>query len=364
MNEPVKAVYYDGLTSKPQEALVGVREPNSLEVEVNRERFHWPLEHKGMQWERNGDMLRLSFGDHPRKVLIVRDALFIKSFVMRMQLSGRRGVYDRTLSVARRGPILFFIAVAALLVGGYVWVLPWAAERLALVTPRSFDEQLGRVAFEQMSMGLTIDSVRSAHLQAFGDRLDLSPHYTLQYHVVDDPMVNAFAMPGGHIVVFTGILERMDRPDELAALLAHEATHVEERHSTRMMVRNMAGYLFLSLLVGDANAVLAVVAENADKLRNMSYGRGLESEADGVGQERMKENGVDPAGMVHLLKLLEKEAADLPEAMEFLSSHPLTKDRIKNAEARASTLGATGGLDPVLQRLFVELKGSDDLPVE
>jgi len=360
VNEPVKAVYYDGLTSRPQEALVSVREPNSLEVEVDRERFHWPLEHKGMQWERNGDMLRLNFGEHPRKVLIVRDPLFIKSFVVRMQLSGRRGVYDRTLSMARRGPILFFIAVAALLAAGYVWALPWAAERLALVTPRSFDEQLGRVAFEQMSIGLTIDQERSAQLQAFGDQLALSPHYTLRYHVVDDPMVNAFAMPGGDIVVFTGILEKMDEPEELAALLAHEATHVEERHSTRMMVRDMAGYLFLSLLLGDANAVMAVVAENADKLRNMSYGRGLESEADGVGQQRMKENGVDPEGMVHLLRLLEEEAMDMPEAMEFLSTHPLTKERIERAEERATELGGAMATDPELADLFKALKGTEE----
>jgi Zn-dependent protease with chaperone function len=320
VREPVKAVYYDGLTSKPHEALVSVREPNSLEVEVDRERFHWPLEHKGMQWERNGDMLRLSFGEHPRKVVIVRDALFIKSFAMRMQLSGRRGVYDRTLSVARRGPWIFFIAVAALLVAGYLWVLPWTAERLAMLTPRSFDEQLGRVAFEQMSVGMTIDEERSGRLQAFGDRLKFSPHYQLEYHVVDDPMVNAFALPGGHIVVFTGILDRMDEPEELAALLAHEATHVEERHSTRMMVRSLAGYLFLSLLLGDVNAIVAVAAENADKLRNMSYGRALESEADGVG------------------------------------THPLTKDRMEKARQRATDLGNVDATDPELVSLFEGLK--------
>lgn len=57
--------------------------------------------------------------------------------------------------------------------------------------------------------------------------------------------MNAFKLPGGHIVVFTGILEKMDSSDELAALLAHEATHVEERHSTRMDGPSMAGYLFL-----------------------------------------------------------------------------------------------------------------------
>ena len=87
------------------------------------------------------------------------------------------------------------------------------------------------------------------------------------------------------------------------------------------------------------NAIVAVVAENANAVRNMGYGRGLESDADAVGQQRMYDNGVDPAGMVHLLELLEREAADMPEQLAFLSSHPLTKERIVTARERAATLG-------------------------
>jgi predicted Zn-dependent protease len=111
-------------------------------------------------------------------------------------------------------------------------------------------------------------------------------------------------MPGGDIVVFSGIVKGMEHPEQLAALLAHEATHVHERHSTRMMVRQMAGYLFLSLLIGDVNAVVGVLAENADNLRNMSYSRNLETDADARGIERLRAAGVDPQGMVKLLELL------------------------------------------------------------
>lgn len=357
MSTPVKATYYDGVTSKPWEANVGIREPNSLEVELEGgERFHWPLEHKGMQWERSADALRLSFGEHPRKVLVIRDPLFIKSFALRMRYTGRQGIYDRTLALARSGPFLFFIGVIALLVCSYLWVLPWGAERLAMLAPRGFDEKLGDAAFEQMKLGLNIDTARSARLQTFGDRLVISPDHKLRYHVVNEDQVNAFALPGGHIVVFSGILDRMNDPGELAALLAHEGTHVQERHSTRIMVRGLASYLFVSLLIGDVSAVAAVVAENADKLRNMGYGRGLESEADAVGQERLKANGVDPDGMVHLLELLEEEAMDMPEEMAFLSSHPLTEQRIADAKAQAGTLGHVEGAPEGLDSLFQALR--------
>lgn len=357
MTGAVPAVYYDGLTSKPKEAMVSVRETDSLEVEVDDDRFHWPLEYRGMRWERTRDTLRLSFGDHPRKVLLIRDELFIKSFVLRMQYAGRRGVYDRVVSVARAGPFLFLIGVLVLMVLGYIYALPWAAERIALLLPRSVDVELGEASFNSMAMGLEVDTMRTEALQRFGDRLALSDHYELRYHVVTEDQVNAFAMPGGHIVVFTGILDRMDDPGQLAALLAHEATHVEERHSTRMLMRQLSSYIFLSLILGDVNAIVAVVAQNADNIRHMSYSRDLESDADGLGMDRMYAQGVDPKGMVRLLELLDEEAGDMPEAVSFLLSHPLTKERIERATDRAKELGDPELPAPELRSDFELLTG-------
>lgn len=367
MEREVHATYYDGATSKPQEATVRVSDLNSLEVRLpDGERFQWPMEHKGMEWERSSAMLRLSFGEHPRRVLLIRDELFIKSFVLRMRYTGRQGIYDRALNIARSGPVLLFLGVIALLVCSYFWILPWTAERLAMVVPQEVDERIGETAFQQMAYAMELDTEKTAALQEFGDALELSASYTPTYHVVNDDQVNAFALPGGHIVVFTGILEKMSSSDELAALLAHEATHVEERHSTRMMARSMAGYLFLSLLIGDVNAVVAVVAENANALRNLGYGRGLESEADGVGQERLLANGVDPLAMVKLLELLQREARDMPEELAFLSSHPLTQERIDNANAKALELGKPTtpkqGLNELFERLVVRDQATEEIP--
>lgn len=357
MSQPVSANFYDGRISAPREAIVSIREPSTLEVEVDGERFHWPLEDKGMRWERTSDTLRLSFGEFPRRVLIVRDELFIKSFVMRMQYAGRRGVYDRVVSIARAGPVLFLVGVLAVLVLGYVYALPWAAEGIAMLLPRSLDVQLGDASFHSVALRMEEDTVRTKALQRFGDQLALSDHYELRYHVVKEDQVNAFAMPGGHIVVFTGILDRMDDPGQLAALLAHEATHVEERHSTRMLMRQMSSYVFLSLLLGDVNAVVAVVAQNADNIRHMSYSRDLESDADGLGMDRMHASGMDPQGMVRLLELLE-EAGDMPEAVSFLLSHPLTTERIERAAERAERLGHPTQHAPDLRSDFEQAIGN------
>ena len=358
MNNSYPANLYDGLTSKPLDARVGLREPGSLEVEVNGERSYWPLEHAAMQWERTNTTLRITFGEHPRKVLITRDKLFIATFVKRMQYAGRRGVYDRTLSLARQGPAIFFLALVAVVVVGYIWVLPFTAERLALLLPLEVDERLGQAAYGSVTLGMDEDTARSAVLQRFGDRLDLSDRFELRFHYVTSDQVNAFAMPGGDIVVFSGIVEGMEHPEQLAALLAHEATHVHERHSTRMMVRQMAGYLFLSLLIGDVNAVVGVLAENADNLRNMSYSRNLETDADARGIERLRAAGVDPQGMVKLLELLGSEAGDMPEELSFLSSHPLTEERIAKAKEAVGdgtlTDPETGELAELFERLKAE----------
>ncbi len=359
----VQAVYYDGATSRPQEATVRVGEHNTLEVELpGGDRFQWPLEHEGMAWERSRAMLRLAFGEHPRRVLLIRDEPFIESFVLRMRYTGRQGTYDRMLAIARSGPVLFFLGVIAVLVCAYLWVLPWTAERLVMVVPRSVDERIGEAAYQQLALALREDRDRTRALQEFGDRLKLAPSYAPTYHVVLDDQVNAFALPGGHIVVFTGILDKMDSAEELAALLAHEATHVEERHSTRMIARSMAGYLFLSLLIGDVNAVVAVVADNANALRNLDYGRGLESEADGVGQQRLWENGVDPQAMVKLLELLQREASDMPQKVAFLSSHPLTSERIAAAQAKAQELGVPDRANDALVEPFRRVVAGTERP--
>lgn len=363
MSAPVQAIYYDGVTSKPHEVLVSVREPNTLEVQLpDGERILWPLEHKGMAWERSSAQLRLSFGEHPRRVVVVRDALFIQAFALRMRYTGRQGVYDRMLGMARRGPLLFFLAVVGLMVAAYLWVLPWTAERMALLAPRTLDAQLGDAVFDEMRTTLDEDTARSAQLQAFGDALHLGRDFHHRYHVVRSDELNAFALPGGHIVVYTGLLDKLDSAGQLAALLAHEGTHVERRHSTRMIVRNMAGGLFLSLLVGDANAVVAVVADNANTLRNMGYGRGLETESDTLGQRRMWEAGVDPQGMVALLQLLEEEGHDMPEALAFLSSHPLTTERIDHARVQAAQLGGQGLMPAELTTRFEALRTAPDAP--
>jgi beta-barrel assembly-enhancing protease len=351
------AEFYDGRTSRSTPAQVGLLQPSSLEVSMSGGSVHWPLEHPQLRWERNAQVLRITFDLEEPQVLLVRDKEFIREFVRHMQKAGRRGVYDRSVALAQRGILLFVLLVAALLIVGYFVVLPFAAERMALLLPRTFDEQLGAMAFQGFISDAPVDTASSQVVQRFADRLHLQQEGELRFHVVDQDEVNAFALPGGDIVVFQGIIDRISTPEQLAALLAHEAVHVQRRHSMRMMVRSLSGYLFLSLVVGDAGGVLAVLLENADALRNLGYSRALETEADRSGMEWMHRASVDPQGMIQLMEMLEGLDQGLPDELELLSSHPLTKERKKAAEEAASGLTPVPAQDPELTELFRQLKG-------
>jgi beta-barrel assembly-enhancing protease len=145
--------------------------------------------------------------------------------------------------------------------------------------------------------------------------------------------VNAFALPGGHVVIYDGILKRMKEPDELAALLSHEVAHIQYKHSLKGISRNLAGYMFIALLFNDINGISTVLIENANTLNNLHYSRSLETEADLKALKTLERNNIDQHGMVRLFETLNTKS-DL-SYLKILSTHPLTAERIKYTKSAA-----------------------------
>ena len=356
MTGPITVTFYDGLSSLPKEARVQWISMELLEVEHGGVRNTWPIKDPRFSWEATGGSLRLSFGTPPQ-VVIITDDLVKRQFQEHFQRTAKHRKADATVPLLFSRPILFLLSLVALGVAVYIWLMPLLAGWMATLLPVDADRRIGEAYWSSMAPTLKLDSARSAALQRFGDRLELAPEFKLRFHVAVDDHVNAFALPGGHIVVYTGILDRMKEQGELAALLAHEGTHVQLRHSTRSIMRELSGAVFLSLIIGDVGTLSTLVAEHADNLRGLAYSRRLETEADAVGMERMAADGVDPQGMVQLLHLLEREAQAMPEGLAFLSSHPLTKERIAAAVEKAGTLKEAPAQDAELKSLFEALSG-------
>lgn len=273
----------------------------------------------------------LKYGDAlPYQYLEVNDAAFeaaLKDTYPEAKFHKQKSVL---LSTGVKVLVGFVLIVVGLLLLGYFYALPAIADSLAKQVPISWEEKFGEASYEQMIVSEKRDMENSQRANAFFKTMGYSSEYKIDITVTKNPIVNAYALPGGKIVVYEGILKGIDSYQEFAALLSHEYSHVALRHTTKSVFRSLSGYVLLSMLFGDASGVGGLVIENADQLKQLGYSRGLEEEADRNGLMLMKQKGIEPEGMQDLLNTLkEEEGSNTNAAMEFLSTHPLTKERMK-----------------------------------
>ncbi|HEX5277053.1 MAG TPA: M48 family metallopeptidase, partial [Fluviicoccus sp.] len=196
-----------------------------------------------------------------------------------------------------------FLVSVLLLWWKYDAALSWVAARISPET----ELKLGDAALEGLrenqtflDKGEAVDVVRQ-----MGSNLTKGSRYRYRWLVSSSKQVNAFALPGGIVVINRGLIEATQSADELAAVLAHEVQHVEQRHALKGMLNSVGVAAVLLVVLGDASAITAVMAHQAG---SMAFGRDLESQADLDGVKRMQQAGIDGQGMVRMLGRL-KEAA-------------------------------------------------------
>ena len=168
--------------------------------------------------------------------------------------------------------------------------------------------------------------------------------YPIELFIVDEPVINAFAIPGGKIVIYQGLLDIFDSWEQLAAVLAHELAHVELRHSMKQISRTLSTYLVFSIMTSDVNGISSVLVDNAIMVKDLSNSRSMEKEADIQGLAYLHELNVNPEGMINLLESLNEESElgdGLNKVLKILSTHPLNIDRITYLESQIDQLPLT-----------------------
>jgi predicted Zn-dependent protease len=154
-------------------------------------------------------------------------------------------------------------------------------------------------------------------------------------HVIRSPVVNAYAVPG-HVVITTAMLRDLDGPDELAAVLAHEITHVTERHTTRGMLEREGLRLVFGLVSGDDSALKAIVG-TAGAIGQLSYSRKDEMAADAGAAELLARTGISPLALARVYERMSAKEGGGP-GLEFLSTHPASAARRKRARELSEVL--------------------------
>ena len=166
------------------------------------------------------------------------------------------------------------------------------------------------------------------------------------FKVIDDPnQANAFAVPGGNIYIFSGLLARMDSEAELAAVLGHETAHIAERHSMEALTRRVGYGVMLQAVLGDnAAAWEQILADVGGTLVFLKFSRADEEEADVLGLEYMFNAGYNAQGMVDLLELfVELSQRELSAIEMWLSTHPDSRERVEIVKGLIEEYSLEGG---------------------
>jgi predicted Zn-dependent protease len=263
----------------------------------------------------------------------------------------------------RRGParagsgvtapaLAYLVAVAACVAGaivGAAYLVFRLAPALATdLVPISWEERLGAATIAQMAPEASrcTDPELARAIRHMVQRLS-PPDSPYEFHAVvsADPAMNAFATPGGWIVINRGLLRKTSRPEEAAGVLAHEMQHVLRRDATRGMVRQLSWRAALALLTGDTGPA-AQILYTAGALRDLGYRREDEEAADREGLKLLRAARIDASGMMDMLALLERESRGAPEALVYLSTHPDTAARRAKIASLAEATSYTP--DPLL----------------
>lgn len=190
------------------------------------------------------------------------------------------------------------------------------------------------------------DPAINARMQRIASRIipfarrDFDVPYTVQ--VIDSDQVNAFAIPGGPIYFFRGLIELAANDDEIASVLGHEAAHIVRQHSAKQISDAQAKGLIASILTQGKSDVVQTLANIGLAVDQLRYSRDDETESDVHGFRYLVQAGYDPDAMASFFRKMARKGGR--GGPEWLSSHPLTRRRIERAEQMATRFKQDGSI--------------------
>ncbi len=287
-----------------------------------------------VRWKENGEHCLLMLDTDAAAALTENVPGVLRERIDRVR--GTRQRTERRFRLWVAALVLFVVlpiaAIVAFMLKGEALV-DWVVQRV----PASVEDGIGELVLTQTKAQtrLITQGPRYEAVQAIAARLT-KPGERLRFYVADTPEVNAFAAPGGVVVVNTGLLKAAGDAEQVAGVLAHEIAHVELRHTLRLWVQS-AGVRGLALMiVGD----WGVLVDAGTRLADLKFSREAESAADLHALDRLRAAQIDPNGLPRFLAVLMRdEQRGLLPAL--LSTHPVTAERIGALDHAISAHGVT-----------------------
>lgn len=292
------------------------------------------------------DQLVVSWGaDSSARTLYLKDPALIVAFrraappeltahLERAAVQVRRARHSHRLLWGSALGVL--IGLGLLLWFGTDLIVEWAVARI----PIEWEQKLGETVYQDFLSKETVlkEGPAVSAVQEMTQRLtEKIPHnpYAFQVSVVQSPVVNAFALPGGYVVVFTGLMTKADSGEEVAGVLSHELNHVLQRHGMERIVKMLGLAAVVSILVGDQQGLTGLAKQVGMELVTLKFGREQETEADVTGMRLLSDARIAPDGMIRFFeRLSEKDKA----RVEVFSTHPMSAGRAERLKAELAAL--------------------------
>lgn len=316
-------------------------EPDGLRVDVSGER--WRLAFDGLDLSRGGiDDLAIVVAGRTaggqELALHLSDEAFVAALARVVPRELRPAVARlRWQGEATRRRWRWYLAVVVVGVLGVILFFNHLAGLVASLVPVSTEIALGEAIADSLAergtllaTGPAVTTVTQVW-QAVARGLPPAP-FPFRVRVVESPLVNALAAPGGQIVVFTGLLTRLENAEELAGILAHEAAHGLRRHGLRQVVKGLGVSAVMMLVLGDPGGLGRAVRQLGSRLFLLSYSRDDEREADRLAVEILRRARIDPSRFPEFFTRLEKERGG-SEFLTILSTHPSHRERQRDLQA-------------------------------
>lgn len=348
MTKTGPGIFYDGQSARPHNVTVTITPANRvfLTDDAGKPVASWPCDDVRMADAPPG-LLRMRVQTDEQARLEVSDAMLAQTLMQSCTYLKHGDAIERSTTLKIVG---WSIAACVSLVLVAVYGVPAIAERLVPFIPYAVDQQLGagvRTSLvQQLSDGKVCKPEPTAQKAFLRVKDKLLTHASdlngpVDIVILPSSMKNAFALPGGHVMIMSALLEDARSADEVAGVIAHELGHVAGRHSMRKLVAESGLYFLLGIVLGDFSGSTVLIAGSRAVL-NAGYSRDAERDADRYAIELMARADGDPAAFG---AMLDRISAGSPfGVLNILSSHPHTEDRV--VEIRTTTDDLMGGRSP------------------